>query len=67
VRRRVSGATPTVKASVVKVVTVRHVPFTEIESPRWTSVRISVAAEMVREVPPVASWGLSSETTVRTC
>lgn len=39
---------------------------TEIESPRWTSVRIGVALEMVKEVPPppvvVSSCGMREET-----
>lgn len=41
VRRRVSGATPTVKEPVlgVKLVTVRQVPFMEMESPRVQSER----------------------------
>jgi hypothetical protein len=64
VRRRVSGLTPTTKESDVKEVTVRQVPFMLMLSPRWQSVRISAAEEMVREVPPVSSWGLSSETAV---
>ena len=63
-RRRVSGATPTVKVDSWKEVTVRQVPFTEMLSPRWQSVRISEALEMVRFVPPSEAWGLSSETTV---
>jgi hypothetical protein len=63
VRRSVSGATPTTNESLVKDVTVRQVPLTLMLSPRWTSVRISVADDMVRDVPPVSSWGLSSETT----
>lgn len=63
VRRRVSGATPTTKESLSNAVTVRQVPLTDMESPRWQSPRISDAEEMVREVPPVSSWGLSSETT----
>lgn len=62
VRRRVSGATPTVKEDVVKEVTVKQVPFMDIESPRWQSVRTSVALDMVRFVPPSAARGLSSET-----
>lgn len=62
-RRRVSGATPTTKVEGVKEVTVRQVPLTLMESPLWQSVRISAAEEMVREVPPVSSEGLSEETT----
>lgn len=62
-RRRVSGATPTTKEEGVKEVTVRQVPFTLMLSPRWQSVRISVADDIVRDVPPVSSCGLSSETT----
>ena len=62
VRRRVSGATPTVKEEVVKVVTVRQVPFTLMLSPRWQSVRTSVALEMVRVVPPSEERGLREVT-----
>jgi hypothetical protein len=64
VRRSVSGETPTVKVPEdgEKEVMVRQVPFMLMLSPRWASVRISLAEEMVREVPPVSSWGLSSET-----
>jgi hypothetical protein len=51
VRRRVSGATPTLKDVASCSVMVRQVPFTEMESPRWASVRISGQSEMVREVP----------------
>lgn len=39
-----------------------------MESPRWASVRISEALEMVREVPPppvaVSSCGIREETAV---
>lgn len=62
-RRRVSGATPTLKEDVSKNVTVRQVPFTLMLSPRWQSWRISEALEMVSVVPPSSAWGLSSETT----
>ena len=52
-RRRVSGARPTVKVVAVKVVTVRQVPFMEMESPSCTSVRIGDGGgvEIVRFVP----------------
>jgi hypothetical protein len=63
VLRNVSGATPTLKEDLSKEVTVRQVPFTLILSPRWQSVRISEASEMVSVVPPSSAWGLSSETT----
>lgn len=68
--RRVSGATPTVKDGdgvVVKVTTVRQTPLTAMESPSWQSERrVEVGGRvMVKEVPPVASEGLSSATTVR--
>jgi len=33
-------------------------------SPRWQSPRISEAEDIVRDVPPVSSCGLSSETAV---
>lgn len=62
VRRRVSGATPTVKEEVVKVVTVRQVPFTLMLSPRWQSDRTSVALEIVRVVPPSEERGLREVT-----
>lgn len=55
VRRRVSGATPTTNVSFVKDVTVRQVPLTEMESPRWQSGRTVAASLMVRDVPPVSS------------
>lgn len=61
-RRRVSGATPTVKVLGVKEVTVRQVPFMEIESPRLQSVRMGAALEIVRVVPPVGSEVVMSET-----
>lgn len=41
----------------------RQVPLMLMLSPRWQSVRISEALEMVRDVPWVSSLGLSSETT----
>lgn len=63
VRRSVSGAQPTLNEVVSNHVTVRQVPFTEMESPRWQSVRISLAEEMVRVVPPSEEWGSSSDTT----
>lgn len=63
-RRRVSGATPTLKVDLSKAVTVKQVPLTLMLSPRWQSPRISDAFEMVRLVPPSSAWGLSSETTV---
>lgn len=55
VRRWVSGATPTVKVPVgrEKLVTVRQVPFMEMESPRWQSVRMGAALVIVRVVPAV--------------
>lgn len=51
-RRRVSGATPTLKVEVSNSVTVRQVPLTDMLSPSWQSPRMSEAPEMVREVPP---------------
>jgi hypothetical protein len=67
VRRRVSGAAPILKEEEVKEVTVRQVPFTEMESPREQSVRMEAQLEIVIVVPPpeVASWGRSSETAVK--
>jgi hypothetical protein len=67
VRRRVSGAAPILKEEVVKEVTVRQVPFTEMESPRTQSERMEAQSEIVIVVPPpeVASWGRSSVTAVR--
>jgi hypothetical protein len=67
VRRRVSGAAPILKEEVVKEVTVRQVPFTEMESPRTQSVRMEAQSEIVIVVPPPeeASWGRSSVTAVR--
>ena len=55
VRRSVSGAMPTVKVEGVKCVTVRQVPFTLMLSPRWQSVRMGAAEEMVRVVPVMGS------------
>lgn len=57
---------PTVKVPSVaeKEVTVRQVPFTAMESPRWQSSRMEAAEEMVRVVPPSLEEGLSSDTTV---
>lgn len=67
VRRRVSGAMPTVKVggAGVKEVTVRQTPLMAMLSPRWQSVRRGEVdgREMVREVPPVWSVGLRSVTT----
>lgn len=62
-RRRVSGLTPTVNCVGVKEVMVRHVPFMEMESPRWASVRIGAQEEIVRVVPVVglASRALMTE------
>lgn len=69
VSRSVSGAMPTVKlgGEAVKVTTVRHTPLMAMLSPSWQSERsVEVGGSvMVSEVPPVASEGLSSETTVR--
>jgi hypothetical protein len=69
VRRSVSGETPTTKepAEAEKDVTVRQVPFMLMLSPRWQSLRIEAAEVMVRDVPPVSSWGLSSETAAGMC
>jgi hypothetical protein len=63
VRRKVSGATPTLNEDLSKDVTVRQVPLTLMLSPRLQSVRISEAFEMVRVVPPSSDWWLSWETT----
>jgi len=72
VRRRVSGAHPTLKYQVdsgpvlEKSVMVRQVPFTEMLSPSWASGRMVGHEEMVRVVPAppeeVESRGLSSVT-----
>jgi hypothetical protein len=51
VRRNVSGATPTLKYSFVNSVTVRHVPLTQMESPRCASSRMEEQLEIVRDVP----------------
>lgn len=74
VRRSVSGAAPILKyheASsplLLNSVTVRHVPFTDIESPSWQSESIDEHEPIVREVPPppelVESRELSSVTAV---
>jgi hypothetical protein len=52
VRRRVSGATPTLKEDVENHVTVRQVPFMLMLSPRLQSARMGEALEIVRVVPP---------------
>jgi hypothetical protein len=52
VRRKVSGAAPILKEEEVKEVTVRQVPFTEMESPSWQSVRMEAQSEIVIVVPP---------------
>lgn len=64
VRRSVSGAMPTVNVPLdaEKVTTVRQVPLMEMESPEWQSVRMLLAEEMVRVVPPSEEEGLSSVT-----
>ena len=50
-RRRVSGATPTVKDVGLNVVIVRQVPLMAIESPSWASERkVEEAGLMVRVV-----------------
>lgn len=70
-RRSVSGAHPTLKYHddsgpvLQKSVMVRHVPLTEMLSPRWASGRMVAHDEMVRVVPvllleDVESRGLSS-------
>jgi hypothetical protein len=64
VRRSVSGETPTTKESLSKEVTVKQVPLMLMLSPKWQSPRISEAEDIVRDVPPVSSCGLSSETAV---
>lgn len=51
VRRRVSGATPTLNEDLSNSVTVKHVPLTEIESPNAASPKISAQSDMVKEVP----------------
>ena len=65
VRRRVSGAMPTLKEDGVKDVMVRQVPLTEMESPRAASSRIAEALEIVMVQPPPPSlepsWGMTSE------
>ena len=62
-RRSVSGDMPTTKEVESKEVMVRQVPLMEMLSPRCASETM-VAQEMVREVPPVASWGSSSVTAI---
>lgn len=63
--RRVSGATPTLKASAVKDVTVRQHPLTAMESPSWQSLRSGEFAGMVNvmAVPLVESLLSRWETT----
>lgn len=58
---------PTVKLEGVKVTTVRQTPLMAMLSPSWQSERRVEASgrEMVRDVPPVESFGLSSATTGR--
>lgn len=58
---------PTVKLVGVKVTTVRQTPLMAMLSPSWQSERSEEASgrEMVRDVPPVESLGLSSATTAR--
>ena len=63
VRLSVSGDMPTTKEVESKDVTVRQVPLMEMLSPRCASER-TVAQEMVREVPSVASWGSRAVTAV---
>jgi hypothetical protein len=50
----------------MKVTTVRQTPLTDMLSPSWQSARrVEVVGRvMVRDVPPVASWGFSSATTM---
>lgn len=69
VRRRVSGAMPTVKECGVKVTTVRQTPLMAMLSPSWQSERRVEVEGMVivRDVPPVLSLGLSSDTTRSEC
>ncbi|KAM3066378.1 hypothetical protein ACMFMF_011936 [Clarireedia jacksonii] len=62
VRRRVSGAHPTVKLSLVKLVTVRQIPLTEMLSPSPQSPRMAAALLIVRVAPYWLS-SLMSETT----
>lgn len=68
VRRRVSGAIPSLKESRAseRAVIVRQVPFTQMLSPMRASVRIGAQSEIVMEqpLPPVedVSRGRSSET-----
>ena len=52
------------KDDSAKEVTVRQVPLTLMLSPRWQSLRISEALEIVRVVPPSSALGLSSVTTM---
>jgi hypothetical protein len=64
VRRSVSGETPTTNKFLSKDVTVKQVPLMLMLSPRWQSPRISEAEDIVSDVPPVSSCGLSSETAI---
>lgn len=61
VRRSVSGDTPATKEVDVNEVTVKQVPFMDMESPRWASERRKASQVMVRVVPSV-SWRDSWET-----
>lgn len=54
---------PTWKVESVKDVTVRHVPLTEMLSPKWQSVRMGATLEIVRVVPPSVERGLRADTT----
>lgn len=67
VRRRVSGAMPTVNVPEEEenVVTVRQVPFMLMLSPSWQSCRMEEAEEIVSWVPPSEDWGLSCVTSLR--
>jgi hypothetical protein len=52
--------------AVLMDVAVRHTPLMAMLSPSWASERRvdEAGSVMVSEVPPVASWELSSETSV---
>ena len=67
-RRSVSGEMPSLKEEESNSVIVRHVPFTDMESPREASVRMSAQLDIVIEVPEppvrVASCWRRDETAV---
>ena len=62
VRCSVSFASPTLKLSALKSVTVRHAPLTLIESPMWQSLRTGEAWEKVKVKPEEDEEGVMEDT-----